>query len=121
MKPLAKWLVPLITLLLILLVGIGDKLVSAQEPTVVPPSAQSESEDQNEGPDVAVTGTALERASVAALASTGEGRVTETEVRDEEGYYEIEVTLDNGKQVDVHLDENFNVLSTIGDGEEDGD
>jgi len=30
---------------------------------------------------------------------------------DEEGYYEIEITLDNGKEMDVHLDENFNVLS----------
>lgn len=69
-----------------------------------------DTDDTNEGPDVSITGTALERASAAALAYKGEGRVTETEVGDEEGYYEVEITLDNGSQVDVHLDENFNVL-----------
>ena len=51
-------------------------------------------------------------ASAAALAYIGEGRVTDSELGDEEGYYEIEITLNNGNQVDVHLDKNFNVLST---------
>ena len=60
---------------------------------------------------VPITGNALETASAAALEYIGEGRVTDTEIGDEEGYYEIEITLDNGKEVDVHLDENFNVLS----------
>lgn len=68
-------------------------------------------EDEREGPDVPITGNALDRASAAALEYLGEGRVTDTEVGDEEGYYEIEVRLDSGREVDVHLDENFNVLS----------
>jgi len=38
------------------------------------------------------------------------GRVIDTEVGDEEGYYQIENTKDNGREVDVHLDEAFNVL-----------
>lgn len=63
-----------------------------------------------------ITGPALQRASDAALEHTGGGRVTDTEVGDEEGYYEVEVTLDDGTEVDVHLDENFNVLSTETDG-----
>lgn len=63
-----------------------------------------------------ITGPALEQASAAALAHTGGGRVTDTEVGDEEGYYEVEVTLDNGDQVDVHLDREFNVISTEDDG-----
>lgn len=67
-------------------------------------------DDAAEGPDVPITGTALDRASAAALDYIGEGRVTGTEVGDEEGYYEVEITLDNGRQVDVHLDEAFNVL-----------
>jgi uncharacterized membrane protein YkoI len=67
-------------------------------------------EDSVEGPDTPITGSALEQASAAALEYIGEGRVTATEVGDEEGYYEVEITLDNGRQVDVHLDENFNVL-----------
>ena len=68
-------------------------------------------EDQAEGPDVAITGEALDKASKAALDHVGEGRVTDTEVGDEEGFYEVEVTLDNGDEVDVHLDEDFTVLS----------
>jgi hypothetical protein len=72
-------------------------------------------EDQAEGPDMPLTGTVLEQASAAALAYLGEGQVTGSEVGDEEGYYEIEVTLADGHQVDVHLDENFNVLNQAGD------
>ena len=63
-----------------------------------------------------ITGTDLEKASAAALAYTGEGRVTGTEVGDEESYYEIEVTLDDERQVDVQLDESFAVVGTEDDG-----
>ena len=68
-------------------------------------------EDSDEQEDVAITGSALEKASAVALKYTGEGKVTDTEIGDEEGYYEIEVTMNNGQEVDVHLDKNFNVLS----------
>ena len=55
---------------------------------------------------------------------TGGGKVTETEAGDEEGAYEVEVTRDDGSQVDVHLDSDFNVLSQVDDndsgGEQDG-
>lgn len=57
-----------------------------------------------------ITGSALERASAAALAHTGGGTVTDTEVGDEESLYEVEVTLDDGSEVDVQLDENFQVV-----------
>ena len=57
-----------------------------------------------------ITGSALEQASGAALAETGEGTVSDTEVGDEESKYEVEVTLDNGDERDVQLDENFNVV-----------
>ncbi len=67
-------------------------------------------EDWAEGPDVPITGPDLERASAAALEHLGEGRVTATEVGDEESYYEIEVELDNGRQVDVQLDESFDFV-----------
>jgi hypothetical protein len=43
--------------------------------------------------------------------------VSGTEIGDEEGYYEIEVTRDDGSQVDVHLDKNFNFLVTKADHE----
>ncbi len=67
-----------------------------------------------------ITGPALEKASAAALAYTGGGRVTETEDGDEESRYEVEVTLDDGSQVDVQLDENFNVVASKADAEETG-
>jgi uncharacterized membrane protein YkoI len=68
--------------------------------------------DDDEAP---ITGSAASRASDAALAHTGEGRVTETEVGDEESYYEVEVTLDDGSQVDVQLDRDFDVVGSEGD------
>jgi len=74
--------------------------------------------DDTEGP---ITGSAFDRASAAALAETGEGRVTETEVGDEDSYYEVEVTLEDGSQVDVQLDRDFNVVSRQTDDGDDGD
>jgi uncharacterized membrane protein YkoI len=63
----------------------------------------------------AITGTALDRASSAALAHTGGGKVTGTEVGDEESYYEVEVTRGDGSQVDVQLDRSFQVVGAQGD------
>ncbi len=62
--------------------------------------------------DVPITGSELAPASEAALAFTGEGKVTDTEVGDEESYYEVEVTLDNGNEVDVQLDRDFSVVGS---------
>jgi uncharacterized membrane protein len=67
------------------------------------------------------TGHGVEKAKSAALDYTNGGRVTGSEVGDEEGYYEIEVTRDDGSQVDVHLDRNFNVLDTKADHESPDD
>ena len=72
-------------------------------------------------PQQPITGTALARASEAALASTGGGRVTETEVGDEDSYYEVEVTLAGGRQVDVQLDKSFSVVSTKADSDSSSD
>jgi uncharacterized membrane protein YkoI len=69
--------------------------------------------------ETAISGDPLAKASAAALAHTGGGRVTGTEVDDEESYYEVEVTLDNGRQIDVQLDRGFNVVG--GEREDDAD
>jgi hypothetical protein len=74
--------------------------------------------DDSEPP---ITGTALTRASEAALAHTGGGRVTETEAGDEDSHYEVEVTLPDGSQVDVQLDRGFNVVGDEADGMETND
>jgi uncharacterized membrane protein YkoI len=69
-----------------------------------------------------LSGATLHRASAAALKATGGGRVTETEHDSEDGAtYEVEVTKADGSQVDVRLDESFNVVTVEGDGEEDSD
>jgi hypothetical protein len=68
-----------------------------------------------------ITGPALERATSAALAYTGGGRVTETEAGDEESQYQVEVTLDSGKQVDVNLDAQFKVVTSKTDKEDAND
>src|SRR4051812_32139949 len=77
-------------------------------------SAGAAGGDDTEGP---ITGAALQRASAVALAETGGGRVTGSEVGDEDSYYEVEVTLDGGHQVDVQLDRTFRVVSSAADHE----
>ena len=67
--------------------------------------------------DRPITGAALKQATEAALAETGGGRVTETEVGDEESLYEVEVTLGDGSQVDVQLDDQFHVVGSKTDHE----
>ena len=76
---------------------------------------------KDDGNGQPVTGSALERASAVALEQTGGGQVSGTEIRDEEGYYEIEVTRADGSQVDVHLDSDFNVLDASSDDEGEGE
>jgi peptidase YpeB-like protein len=88
------------------------------------PTASQAGADQNESapdnsaadPSNPINGGALEQAKAAALDATGGGQVTGTEVRDEEGYYEVEVTRDDGSSVDVHLDRGFNVTDQSADG-----
>ena len=75
----------------------------------------------DDGTEVPITGDALDRASDAALAHTGEGHVSETEMNDEDSYYEVEVTLDDGSQVDVQLDAAFNVVGSEADSDDGTD
>jgi hypothetical protein len=64
----------------------------------------------DDGEGTPITGDALSKATQAALAFTGGGTVTATEAGDEESLYEVEVTLPDGSQVDVQLDESFVVV-----------
>jgi hypothetical protein len=72
-----------------------------------------DSEEQVTGPDA-------EKAKSAAIAAVGGGTVTEVE-RDDgtgTGFFEVEVTRDDGSQVEVHLDSDLNVVGQQAD--EDG-
>jgi hypothetical protein len=74
--------------------------------------------------DKPLTGSTLDKATAAALEYTGGGTVVETEVGDDGAAYGVEIRLDNGTQVEVNLDEDFNVIGreTDDDGanEQDG-
>jgi uncharacterized membrane protein YkoI len=76
-------------------------------------AAGARDDDATERP---ISGDALEKAKAAALADTP-GRVTGTEVGDEESLYEVEVTRPDGSQADVQLDREFRVVSSATDDE----
>ena len=90
-----------IALVVVLAVALGAVTLTAV--------AQSGDDDQP------ITGPALEQATKAALDHTGGGTVTETEVGDDGSAYGVEVRLDDGRQVEVNLDENFNVIGQEND------
>jgi hypothetical protein len=73
------------------------------------------------GDDEPLTGSALDRASAAALAHTGGGEVIETEVGDGGAAYGVEVRLDDGSTVEVSLDSNFNVTGQEADDDGSGE
>ena len=75
----------------------------------------------DDGTEQPIQGSQLEHASAVALDVAGGRKVTETEIRDEEGYYEVEVTRDDGSQVDVHLNRDFSVADSSPDGQGDED
>lgn len=64
--------------------------------------------------DKPIPAAQYQQAADAALAAVP-GKVTETEVGDEEGAYEVEVTRAGGGEVDVHLDKQFNVIGKAAD------
>jgi uncharacterized membrane protein YkoI len=101
-----------------LAIGAAAVLAAAGAGTGVAVAGGVGDDDATEQP---ITGDALDRATAAALAHTGGGEVTGTEVGDEESQYEVEVTLDDGSQVDVQLDERFNVVGSEGDDESEPD
>lgn len=68
------------------------------------------------GDDIELHGEVLERAVAAALAATGgEGVVRSAERSDDAGRaYEVELVRADGAEIDVHLDEQFEVVATRG-------
>jgi hypothetical protein len=67
-----------------------------------------------------VTGPEAEKAKNAAIAAVGDGTVTEVERDDgnSTGAFEVEVTREDGSQLEVHLDGDYNVVGQQAD--EDG-
>ena len=67
-----------------------------------------------------VTGPEAQKAKSAAIAAVGGGSVTEVERDDGNGTgaFEVEVARDDGSQVEIHLDGDYNVVGRQAD--EDG-
>ena len=97
-KKRVYWVIALVA---VLVVALGAVTLTAV--------AQSGDDDQP------ITGPALEQATKAALEYTAGGTVTETEVGDEGAAYGVEVRLVDGRQVEVNLDESFNVIGQEND------
>ena len=94
---------------------VRDSMVAAAAAAAIAAATGAAAAAGGDDSEPELTGDALSRASEAALAHTGGGAVTGTEVGDEESRYEVEVTLPNGKQVDVQLDESFAVVGSDAD------
>jgi hypothetical protein len=62
------------------------------------------------GEDRPLTGSALEKATAAALQHTGGGTVIETEAGDDGAAYGVEIRIDDGRVVEIVLDANFQVI-----------
>jgi uncharacterized membrane protein YkoI len=74
--------------------------------------------DDGQDCDQGLTGDTATRASEAALAATGGGKVNASERDGEKGAtYEVEITKPDGKTVDVRLDDQFKVVAVDSDGE----
>lgn len=99
----------------------SHKIVTAATAVIAAAAAATTIAAASGDNETPITGAALEQASAAALAHTGGGRVTDTEVGDEESIYEVEVTLADGRQVDVQLDRDFRVVGSKADADEPND
>ena len=73
------------------------------------------------GDEAPLTGSALEKATAAALAHTGGGTVVETEVGDDGAAYGVEVRLGDGSVVEVNLDADFDVIGQAADDDGPGE
>ena len=68
-----------------------------------------------------LTGSDLDRARAAALASTGGGTVIEAEAGDDGAAFGVEVRLDDGSVVEVRLDRDFTVIGRESDDDTPGE
>ena len=78
------------------------------------------------GSDETVSGPAATKAAAAAVKAAGGGKALEVELQDDAGVYEVEVRREDGSQIEVHLDAQFQSVGTAADddtgsgSEEDG-
>jgi uncharacterized membrane protein YkoI len=95
---------------------VGAGLAVAMVGGLVAAAAATDGDDDQE-----LTGATRDRAVAAALAATGGGTVLETEAGDDGAAYGVEVRLDDGRQVEVNLDEGFKVVNQEPDEDQPGE
>jgi uncharacterized membrane protein YkoI len=71
--------------------------------------------DDDSGDDDELTGAIRDQVIAAALKATGGGTVTDTETGDDGAAYGVEVRLADGREVEVNLDRNLNVIGQEAD------
>jgi hypothetical protein len=69
--------------------------------------------------DQPLIGETYDRATAAALEETKGGTVTDTEMGDDGATYGVEVRLEDGRQVEVNLDQNYKVTGQEADDDAD--
>lgn len=69
--------------------------------------------------DRPLTGEQYDRATAAALEHTKGGKVTDTEAGDDGAAYGVEVLSDDGRQVEVNLDDQYRVTGSEPDDDTD--
>jgi uncharacterized membrane protein YkoI len=109
MSPRMRWLIGAALAVGIVAAGVGVGVAATQDDG----SGEIEGTDQ----DQPLTGSDRDRAADAALEAVGGGTVTEVEVGDDGAAYGVEIRLADGSQVEVQLDESFNVTGTESDDE----
>ena len=90
----------------------GGALVSTLIIAGVGTSIAQQAASQSDQP---LSGESYDKAVAAALEHTKGGTVTETETGDSGATYAVEVLLQDGRQVEVNLDENYKVTGEEAD------
>ncbi len=97
--------------------------VAAGVALIIAGGVGAESASSQAGDDQELTGPTRDQAVDAALKATGGGTVTETELGDDGATYGVEILLADGRQVEVNLDRDLNVIGQEADDDSvrDGD
>jgi uncharacterized membrane protein YkoI len=94
-------------------VGLGSYgIATAASGSPVQNQVDDDGPNEDNDSDAPLTGSDLDRAVAAALDHVGGGEVTETETGDDGAAYGVEIRLDDGSQVEVNLDADFEVIGS---------
>ncbi len=91
--------------------GIGALGVASAATGAITATSDDDAGEQPDD-DTPLTRDERARAEAAAIEYVGEGTVTESEVGDDGAAFSVEIRLDDGSQIEVGLDGDFNVVGS---------